>query len=163
MQSQFSSLVKLSIHMLSYDMCQTRHPHHLTLLLTDLLKLPPTSSKVAYSENSYSLCKLLSLKEKKKKEKAQLKCHGVVFSDTAGPLIQSSLQLQQQVGAQSLAFSQSVSGVKPMMPLFREKLLSRQTALSKPFRRNAFFRCYCSPHSCRFPLSAKLDVETVSK
>lgn len=59
-ESQFGNLEKMSVNVLSYDMCQTRHQLLLTLLLTDLLKLPRTSPKVAYSENSYTLCKLLS-------------------------------------------------------------------------------------------------------
>lgn len=59
-ERQFGNLVKISVHVLSYDVCQTKHQQHLTLLLTDRLKLPRTSLKVAYSENSYTLRKLLT-------------------------------------------------------------------------------------------------------
>lgn len=107
-ESQFGNLVKMSANVLSYDMCQTKH--HLTPLLTDLLKLPWTSLKVADSENSYTLCKLRS----KKKKRLSLKCHEAAFNDIAGALIQSSLQLEVQAGAQSLALL-TASGVKPVM------------------------------------------------
>ncbi len=48
-----------------------------------------------------------------KKKNLSLKCHEAAFNDTAGALIQSSLQLEVQVGAQSLALL-TASGVKPV-------------------------------------------------
>lgn len=62
-ERQFGNLVKISVHVLGYDACQTKHQQHLTLLLTHPLKLHQTALKVAYSENSNALHKLLTCKK----------------------------------------------------------------------------------------------------
>lgn len=93
-----------------------------------------------------------------------LKCHEAAFNNIAGALIRSSLQLELDVGAWSLALSQSASGndvflsIQPHNhPLFQKKRFFPVSALLADSPTELRLDSFWSP--CQ-PL---LDVEAVSK